>query len=94
MVNLNYLEMQLPTIEVNQRNYQERLDCITKEANKFGETDLRFLAKFNQLAKQKYQIQIQEDHASLSPGLRVLENTIKKLRGIVEIEQAQELSPH
>ena len=91
--DLNYLEIHLHTIKVNQRNYQEMLNYIIVEANKnkdkYGETQLNCFAEFNRTVKQKYQLQIQEDHASLSPALRVLEDLISSIRGMVEAEQAQ-----
>lgn len=91
--DINYLEIHLHTIKVNQRNYQELLKYIIVEANKnkdkYGETELNCLAEFNRTVKQKYQLQIQEDHASLSPALRVLEDLISSIRGMVEAEQAQ-----
>lgn len=87
--DLNYLEIQLHTIQVNQQNYQEQLDCLIEEASKEGETNLYFLSRFSQIVKQKYQVQIQEDYASLSPGLRVLEDVINTIRGIVEVKKAE-----
>ncbi len=87
--DLNHLEIQLHTIETNQKNYQEHLDHIIQKASKYGETDLLFLENFNKTVKQKYQLQIQQDIDSFSPALRVLEDVINTIRGIVEIEQAK-----
>lgn len=91
--DINYLEIHLHTIKINQRNYQELLKYIigeaSKDKDKDGETQLDCLSEFNRTVKQKYQIQIQEDRASLSPALRVLEDLISSIRGMIEAEQAQ-----
>ncbi|MBD2085071.1 hypothetical protein NDI49_11615 [Trichocoleus sp. ST-U3] len=86
--DLNHLEIQLHAIETYQKKYQEHLNYLLQEASKYGETELDFLAQFNQIVKQ-YEIQIQQDRASFSPALRVLEDVINTIRGIVEIEQAK-----
>ncbi|MFE1746403.1 hypothetical protein [Coleofasciculus sp. H7-2] len=86
--DLNHLEIQLHAIETNQKKYQEHLNYLLQESSKYGETELDFLAHFNQIVKQ-YEIQIQQDRGSFSPALRVLEDVINTIRGIVEIEQAK-----
>lgn len=77
------------TIEVNLINYKEGFKNIKNKAAELGEIDLIFLDKFSELTEKKYSQQIDKDYASLSPGLRLLENLINTIRGIVEIEQTQ-----
>lgn len=93
VINLNYLEIQSSTLEVNLHNYQEYLNhiksYITTNNIKFGDTDLNFLEDFSNLVQHKYQIQTKKDYESLFPGIAILENLLNTIRGIVEIEQAE-----
>jgi hypothetical protein len=93
VINLNYLEIQRSTIEVNLQNYQEYVNgiknYITTNASKFGDTDLNFLEYFNNIVQNKYQAQVKKDYESLLPGIAILENLLNTIRGIVEIEQAE-----
>ncbi|AMW29845.1 hypothetical protein [Arthrospira platensis] len=41
------------------------------------------------MAEQKYERQVKTDYESLSPGMILLENLIKTIEGIVEINQAK-----
>lgn len=86
---LSLLEIHLQTIEVNLFNYEKCLSKISEKALAIGDTNLSFLADFSTIVKQTYCQQIEKDYASLSPGLRVLENSIATIRGIVEINRAQ-----
>ena len=79
--NLNLLETQQHTIEVNLRNYEKI--CAYKFQN------VHFLENFSQIVKQKYQIQLEKDYHGLNPGLAILENLTSTIRGMVEIEQAK-----
>jgi hypothetical protein len=92
-INLNYLEIQRSTLEVNYHNYQEYIkhikNYIHTNANKFGDTDLKFLEEFSTIIQQKYQEQVKKDYESLRPGIDILENQLNTIRGIVEIEQAE-----
>jgi hypothetical protein len=93
VINLNYVEIQSSTIEVNLHNYQEYLNYINNylntNAGTFGDTDLKFLEEFSNIFQKKYQAQVKKDYESLHPGTDILENQINTIRGIVEIEQAQ-----
>lgn len=93
VINLNYLEIQRKTIEVNLQNYQEYLNYIknyiTTNTSKFGNTELKFLEDFSNVVQNKYQAQTKKDYESLSPGIAILENLLNTIRGIVEIEQAE-----
>lgn len=84
--NLNYLEIQLNTLKVNLYNYQKTLKDLSE---KFPETQLTELSHFIEIVKEKYQAQIESDIASLSPGLRVLEDLINSIRGKIEIQRAK-----
>jgi hypothetical protein len=93
VINLNYLEIQRGTVEVNLHNYQEYLNSIKNYINthavKFGYTDLSFLEDFSNIVQNKYQPQVKKDYESLCPGIDILENQLNTIRGIVEIEQAE-----
>ena len=47
------------------------------------------MASFSDFAKEKYVWQVAADNRSLSPGLRLLENAIQTIEGIIEIERAK-----
>lgn len=81
---LNDLYYQSHTIETNLENYKKRLKTIAKLD---GSSDLEFLRKFSVFARDKYLQQVKTDHANLSPGVTLLENAIKTIEGIVQIEQ-------
>ncbi len=79
--NINLLPIQQNTVAVNLDNYEkQRQDYFPTE---------KFLAEFGQIAKNKYQVQLEKDYLSLNPGLAILENVTSTIRGMVEIEQAQ-----
>jgi hypothetical protein len=79
--NINLLETQQHTIEVNLRNYEKICEY------EFQNVD--FLEQFSQIVKNKYQIQLEKDYLGLNPGLAILENVTSTIRGMVEIEQAK-----
>lgn len=81
---LNDLYYQGHTIETNLDNYKKRLKMIAKLD---GSSDLEFLRKFSVFARDKYLQQVKTDHANLSPGVTLLENAIKTIEGVVQIEQ-------
>ncbi|MCT7949131.1 hypothetical protein NG798_04970 [Ancylothrix sp. C2] len=85
---LNSLEMYKQTIEVNLNNYKLAVKTVSDKVG-VGQNNLKFLEDFSELTEKKYSQQIDKDYASLSPGLRLLENLINTIRGIVEIEQTQ-----
>lgn len=87
-----YLEVQMQALKTNAYNYQERLQNIERKANKLtpaNPSNFDILKTFNDLVKYKYQSQLEQDLAALSPGLRLREKQIDTIRGIVEIRQAQ-----
>jgi len=49
----------------------------------------KFMAKFSDFVKEKYVWQVESDNRSLSAGLRLLENAIQTIEGIIEIERAK-----
>ena len=51
--------------------------------------DFQFMAHFSDFAKAKYLSQAEADNKSLSLGLRLLENAIQTIEGIIEIERAK-----
>jgi len=84
-VNLESLADQGRTIALNRNNYYRRLEQIERQTN----SNLELLKRFNEIAEDKYQRQIESDYINLSPELQVLENIISTVRGIVDIEQAK-----
>ena len=79
--NINLLPIQQNTLAVNLDNYEkQRQDYFPTE---------KFLVEFGQIARNKYQVQLEKDYLSLNPGLAILENMTSTIRGMVEIEQAQ-----
>lgn len=73
-IGLNLLNAQAHTIKINRQNYQQP----------WQETDPKFIT----YAKQ-YQTQIETDYASLSTKLPLLENFIRTLEGINQIQQTK-----
>ncbi|MEG4334036.1 hypothetical protein QUB40_19180 [Microcoleus sp. AT9_A2] len=98
---LNYLDAQIRTIEINAMNYSRRIDTIGARLNQIptqnGQNpiaqilpcDLKFLEKFSDEVEKQYKLQVQKDYANLSPGLQLLQDLINSSRAITEIEQAQ-----
>ncbi|MBE9127419.1 MULTISPECIES: hypothetical protein [unclassified Coleofasciculus] len=84
-VNLNDLEFHSHTIRVNIENYKKWWYKIEREANGY----LKPLGNFSELADEKYLQQVEIDCANLRPGLRLLENLIRTIGGITEIEQTR-----
>ena len=76
---LSYLEQQKNTIETNFKNYQR---LVT-------ELNLPCLQAFTPIVSEKYLPQISSDLTSLSSGLRLLENSVRTIEGIINIEQAK-----
>jgi hypothetical protein len=79
---INLLQTQQHTVEVNWRNYENKR-CTDIFQNE------KFLEKFSKIVKDKYQVQLEKDYLSLNPGLVILENVTATIRGMVEIEEAQ-----
>jgi hypothetical protein len=83
---LRDLEKYRLTIEINAKNYTEKLRQIQE---KLPNEDLRFLSLFNQEICSKFQQQIQVDLGYFLPSSDLIDKAIASIRGIVEIEQAE-----
>ncbi|MBE9004009.1 hypothetical protein IQ259_02925 [Fortiea sp. LEGE XX443] len=84
--NLAYLDDQRRTIEININNYQKRYQELCKlDSN----SDWEFLQIFSNYAKEKFVAQIEADQANFSPNLTLMENYIKTVQGIIEIERTK-----
>lgn len=86
--NIVEMEQQENTIKTNLQNYNIRLKTIGKNMGNDAEA-FKFMAKFSDFAKEKYVGQVEADNRSLSAGLRLLENAIQTIEGIIEIERAK-----
>ncbi|GAB4209294.1 MAG: hypothetical protein Fur006_68930 [Coleofasciculaceae cyanobacterium] len=85
-INLGYLQEQASTVEINAKNYKNRLQTLAQlDAN----SDLTFLDGFSELATENYLNHIQTDYQILSAGLKPLETLIKTIEGIIEIEKTK-----
>lgn len=84
-IDLNRLEFQNRTIDINLSNYKKRLERIEEKAG----NKLEFLEKFTKLVTDKYQLQITKDSENLERGMKLLENTISAVRTRVEVEKAE-----
>jgi hypothetical protein len=73
-------------MRINLENYKKRLNRITEENN---HKNSEVLKKFSEFVAQKYLLQVETDHASLSLGLVLLENLITTIKGTVEIYQTK-----
>ena len=90
--NMNNLQFQKVTIQINLSNYEKRLKTISKNATEKvpgSRTNIDFLDDFSKLVKDKYLWQIKEDLESFELGLRLLENNINAIRSQTEIEKAK-----
>ncbi len=85
---LSKLEEQENTIKTNLKNYKRRLKTIGEKMGNDAEA-FKFMASFSDFAKEKYVWQVAADNRSLSAGLRLLENAIQTIEGIIEIERAK-----
>jgi|JFJP01.1.fsa_nt_gi hypothetical protein len=85
---ISRLEQQENTIKTNLKNYNRRLETIGKEMG-IDANEFKFMANFSDFAQEKYVWQVKADNRSLSAGLRLLENAIETIEGIIEIERAK-----
>lgn len=89
-INLNYLNAQKRTLEVNLLNYRRRLDRIEQRLTDFKTaSELEFLKQFGDDVEHRYLLQVQSDYENFSPGLSLLENLINSIRGVTEIDQSE-----
>jgi acetolactate synthase small subunit len=85
---ISRLEEQENTIKTNLKNYKRRLKTIGEKMGNDVEA-FKFMASFSDFAKEKYVWQVEADNRGLSAGLRLLENAIETIEGIIEIERAK-----
>ncbi|WP_293143276.1 MULTISPECIES: hypothetical protein [unclassified Microcoleus] len=85
---ISRLEEQENTIKTNLKNYKRRLKTIGEKMDNDVEA-FKFMASFSDFAKEKYVWQVEADNRGLSAGLRLLENAIQTIEGIIEIERAK-----
>jgi len=89
-INLNYLNTQKRTIEVNLLNYRRRLYRIKQRLTDFqAATELEFLKQFGDDVERRDLLQVQSDYESFSPGLTLLGDLINSIRGVTEIDQSE-----
>ncbi len=89
--DLNNLEFQEGTIDINLSNYHQRISAIKKKSQELSSqgTNLDFFSEFAELVQDKYLLQIRKDKENLERGLRLLEDTIHATRSRVEVEKAE-----
>ncbi|MEG3844910.1 hypothetical protein, partial [Microcoleus sp. herbarium14] len=80
---ISRLEEQENTIKTNLKNYKRRLETIGEKMGNDAEA-FKFMATFSDFAKEKYVWQVAADNRSLTAGLRLLENAIQTIEGIIE----------
>ena len=89
-VNLNYLDSQKRTIEINLFNYERRLENIKQKLIGLQRpNDLDNFQQFIEDVKRKYLLQIANDYESLNIGLTLLTDLINSIRGVTEIESSE-----
>lgn len=87
---LSNLEEQQSTIKTNLKNYQNQTKVIAKlKENYNSKATLEFFDFFSSYAEEKYLEQIASDLRSLQSGFKLLENAIKTIEGIINIEQTK-----
>ena len=87
--SLTKLNSQGHTIAINLGNYEKRLATIEKKALPNQPVKLSTCQNFVTTAKERYLQQVQMDHISLSGGLTILENLIRTLDTLVNIERTK-----
>ncbi len=87
--SLHLFKAQGGTIKVNLENYDLRLKQLENKDKDNNDKNLSFLSNFSEFSQARYQGQITEDYDNLSPGLTLLENLIRTIEGIIEIEQTK-----
>lgn len=89
-INLNYLEIQQRTIEINAHSYDRYRAYLEEQARKICServTDLSCLGTFTQLVREQYQEQVKSDYDSIKPGLEALEKTIAAVNSLAALKQ-------
>lgn len=94
-VDLNNILIHKHTLGTNLYNYNLAIKDFLKIANDdrkidlFLMNDLKFLEEFSKIAEMKYEKQLEQDHATLAPGLAVLSGLTETIRGLLEVQQAE-----
>ena len=86
-IDLNYLEFQYSTINVNLEKYEKKLAEMQAKAR--PSDDLQFLQVFWDNAKERYPKQIKKDIDNFRPCLEILQSLTDTIRGTVEIRKAE-----
>jgi hypothetical protein len=84
--NVQALEDQQYTIEIDRENYQMRCAEMMQE---YPNSNLQFLLELETKYSNKYERQIRADRAHLDSGLKVLENLSQTIQGTIQIEQTK-----
>lgn len=84
--NLSFLDDQHRTIAINIGNYQKRWQRIK---DLYINSNWEFSQVFSDFAKEKFLLQIETDQAYFNPVLTLMENYIKTIQGIIDIEKTK-----
>jgi len=84
--SLGYLKEQVTTITVNTSNYKA---CVEELKKLDSASNLDFLHRFSEFATNQCLAQIKTDDEAFGAGLKPLENFIKTVEGITDIEKTK-----
>ncbi|WP_346293729.1 hypothetical protein [Sphaerothrix gracilis] len=84
--NLVYLREQMATITINTNNYKARIEQLK---NLDPDNDFNFLCHFSEFAADQYIRTIKTEDEAFRAGSKPLENFIKTVEGIIDIEKAK-----
>ena len=89
--DLNNLDFQQSTIEINLSNYEKRIAAIKEKSEQLSQrsSNLELFAEFTKLVEDKYLVQIKKDKENLERGFKLLENTINAVRSRIEVKKAE-----
>jgi hypothetical protein len=84
--NLSFLDDQRRTIKINLGNYNKRWQKFLElDSN----SDWSFCNIFSEFTQEKFLEQIEADQSNLTPGLALIENTIKTVQGVIDIQKSE-----
>jgi len=83
---LGYLKAQAVTTTINANNYNL---CVESLNALDSQSDLEFLHRFGEFARKQCLDQTQTDDVAFTAGLKPLENFIKTVEGITDIEKTK-----
>ncbi|MBE8967865.1 hypothetical protein IQ277_16880 [Nostocales cyanobacterium LEGE 12452] len=78
---INFLKTLQYKVEVNERNYEKQCQAIF--------SNIKFLKDFNNIVKDRYQVQLKRDYDTLNSEVAILKYSTATIRGMVQIEQAE-----